>query len=134
MYKLFAATLAVTLWGAANAAQDLSTTRICNLLSKLERGKHVGQTITFSGDYGSDIERAVAWPDGCRWGVGVRNISPEAGKGIDRFQGHPITTVHGIITGTLTRVRPNGFELYKDDGVRLDIIRLAHPGPGRHKL
>lgn len=106
---------------------------VCHMISRGERLKHIGETITFAGEFGSDIERSVAWPDGCPWGVGVGKIAPDAEKIINAFQGHPAITVHGTFTGTLTRVGSNGFEFYKDDGMRLDIIRLARPSPGKRK-
>jgi hypothetical protein len=117
----------------ATSAQA-GTHNACSITSRSERLKHIGETITFTGEYGSDIERALVLPDGCPWGVGVGTIAPEAEIALEAFQGKPTNTVHGAFTGTLVRGAPNGFEFYKDDGTRLNITRLADPSPGKRKL
>ena len=81
----------------------------------------------------SDFERALVLPDGCRWGVGVGTVAPEAESTINSFQSKSSSTVHGIFTGNLVRNAPNGFEFYRDDGTRLNITRLIHPSPGKRK-
>ena len=130
MLRAFVVASALLLGASAPAY----THNVCSMISRSERLKHIGDTITFAGEYASDFERALVLPDGCQWGVGVGTVAPEVASAIGTFQGRPSTSVHGIFTGNLVRSAPNSFEFYRDDGTRLNITRLIHPSPGRRKL
>ncbi len=108
------------------APEVLSASAACKLLA--DKGRHVGETITFPGDYTSDhMERAVVWPTGCRWGIGVRATNNNVKKLIEPLDppwGH--NGVRGRFTGKLVQSARNGMLFFHDDGIRLNIIRLDH--------
>ena len=123
--------VAACLQAPAADEKILSNSDACKFLSSPERSKHTGETIAFLGEYTSDhIERSVIRPVGCRYGVGVGTVDPISDKLIDRLdrpggdQG-----VRGLFTGTLAQAEPNGMTFFRDDGIRLNIIRLEHAAP-----
>lgn len=112
---------------ACSAPKVLSAAAACKLL--VDRVHHVGETITFPGDYTSDhIEREVISPTGCRWGIGVRSTDRNITRIIEQLD-RPESRkgVRARFTGKLVQVAPNGMLFFKDDGVRLNVTGLDHP-------
>ena len=92
------------------------------------RTKHLGETITFYGEYLTDhIERSLILPNGCDRGIGLGQLSPDADKVLSSAD-NPLKferKIEATFTGTLVQDKPNGFTFLNDDGVRLDISHIA---------
>jgi hypothetical protein len=109
----------------------LSASAVCRIAS--ERGKHIGETITFRGIYASDhIERSAIFFRNCVAGVrilriGIDNVSPSAEKQIDQADRPPWTLdkhIYAIFTAKLVQSARNNFLYANDDGVRFDVIQV----------
>jgi hypothetical protein len=97
---------------------------ICRSISFKHRAESVGKVITIRGTYEADIERAIVIPDKCSGGVGVGAISPTAEKFLDHDKSEIIIEKRGIFTGVLVREKSNGFQFYRDDGIRFNISAI----------
>lgn len=118
---------------ACSEQKVLSAKEACRFLSREERLKHLGETITFEGEYTSDhMERSVVGVVGCRSAIGVESMDPETQAAIDRLDRPEdakkgFTGIRGQFTATLARKEPNSLLYFHDDGIRLDVHRLEHP-------
>jgi hypothetical protein len=116
----------------AHAAPTMLTDEAaCRLL--FDERAHVGETITFTGDYSSDqIERAVVSPKGCAKGFGVGAIAEDAQKAMDPRTApglYPARDIEAVITGVLVQVKPSGGQFFHDQGVRLNITSVSQVKP-----
>jgi hypothetical protein len=112
--------------GAAAWSQD--PTNGCELI--LHPQQFLGRVLAIKAAFSTDgIERALLTPRGCRGGIGVGKISDSAAATIDPgfWPPRPGRKVVGTFTGVITRVEPNTFTFYKDEGYRFDITSVVLP-------
>jgi len=109
--------------GPANAVDASSACRI-----KHDESHHVGETISFRGEYDSDgIERAIVMPAGCDSGFGVGTIAPALVTQMDShvLPGfYPARKIDAVFTGQLVQSTPNTAQFRLDDGVRINITAV----------
>ncbi len=114
--------------GPANALDANPACRI-----KHEESHHIGETISFRGEYVSDgIERAIVTPAGCDSGFGIGTIAPELVSQMDShvLPGfYPALKIDAVFTGQLVQGTPNTAQFRLDDGVRLNITAVQDIRP-----
>lgn len=118
---------AFVLLGFGNPASAASNAApICRVAS--EAKKHVGETVRFRGVYLTDgIERAIVTPVGCRQSFAIGAIPDDVAKSLDAraLPGlYPRGDVEAVFTGTIVQDAPNGAQFFKDDGARLNVIKV----------
>ncbi len=125
------ATIALSFTTLAPLAAEPSPTpeqRACAVIQ--DGAKHIGETITFRGEYHTDhIERSLVKPLGCDRGIGLGGGSdPEVWKPIQAVESpvyDPWRRIEATFTGTVVQRRANGMQYANDDGVRLRIDRIT---------
>ena len=120
---------------ACSEARTLTNAEACKVLSAPDRQHHLGETVTFRGEFTSDMERAVIRPVGCRYGVGLGSMDSQSADIVQKLappflvkRGKNIgpTGVRATFTGTLILGAPNGMMFRQDDRVRLNVTRTEH--------
>jgi hypothetical protein len=100
--------------------------RACAVIK--EAGKHVGETISFHGEYLTDhIERSVVVPSGCSRGIGLGGYNREVWKPIDSVDSPwvPRRHIEATFIGTLIKQRANVAQFAADDGVRFKVDHVT---------
>jgi hypothetical protein len=126
--NVFAAILILSCTAIQSCAVYLSNPKtVCSIMHA--RAKHLGETITFDGEYLTDnIERPLILPNGCDLSIIVGQISSDANKTLTSADRPPLKSgrkVEATFTGTLVQGQPNGLTYKYDDGVRIDLSSIA---------
>jgi|SRR5580698_4721316 hypothetical protein len=91
--------------------------------------KHIGETITFRGEYVTDhIERSLIEPVGCDQGIGLGATSADADQALNAADPPPWSNsrrIYATFTAVISQEKPNDFQFLADKGVRLDVARVV---------
>jgi uncharacterized protein YecT (DUF1311 family) len=123
-----------TLWVKEQAAAPasgavLSAAEACDILHG--GGRHIGETITFPGDYQTDRAAGLALilPVGCDRAAGVAGMDAGAKRLIGEADPPPWPLPHrrllGVFTARLIQDAPDESVFDHDDGVRLEVAQIA---------
>jgi hypothetical protein len=107
---------------------DLDGKAACEIAKT--RGRHLGQTVVFRGEYLTDhMEKAAIRPIGCDVAFGLGSLADDVERRIQSADPPPWISPQrrmiAVFTGLLTQRGRDGLQFYRDDGIRLDVTSMT---------